>query len=207
MRRWAIAAPAAALGLLTAARSASAQQAPVPTFGAPGQLVLSSDAQASLQVQSDGAGGSLTTITVGPAADIFLLRSFSLGAHFLWQHQQIGVACSSGTTCSNPPNTDSVSAGVSVGYALRMSESFSFWPKVNIDYRHTSTVAGDAATADLVSSDAMVIGVFAPVLFHPVPHFFVGLGPNFQAAVLSSASNDIAYGLMLTLGGWLNLGS
>jgi hypothetical protein len=200
MRRWALAAPVAALGLLSAARSASAQQAAVPSFGSAGQLVLSSDAQASLQVQSGSTAGSLTTITLGPAADLFLFRSFSLGAHFLWQHTQITGA----------PNTDSVSAGLSVGYALRMSETFSFWPKVSFDYRHTSILTVDPVALDQqneVSSDAMVIGVFAPVLFHPVPHFFIGLGPNFQAAVLSSASTDTEYGLMFTLGGWLNLGS
>jgi hypothetical protein len=210
MRRWAIAAPAAALGLLSAARSASAQQAAEPRFGDAGQLVLSSDAQASLQVQSNSGTGSVTTLTLGPAADLFLFRSLSLGAHLLWQHQQISVSCSPGAAiCTTPPSTDSVAVGLSVGYALRMSDAFSFWPKVSFDYRHTSTLTvADPTMPDQpneLSSDAMVIGVFAPVLFHPVPHFFIGLGPNFQAAVLSSASNDIDYGLMFTLGGWLNL--
>ncbi len=204
MRSWAIAAPVAALCLSSAARSASAQPAPPapsPPFGSAGQLVLSSDAQGSLQVQSGSAAGSVTTITLGPAADLFVLRSFSIGAHALWQH----------TETSGNPSTDSLSAGVGVGYALRMTEAFSFWPKVNFDYRHTSILTIDPMTLDQedeVSSDAFVIGVFAPVLFHPVPHFFIGLGPNFQAAVLtSSGSTDTEYGLMFTLGGWLNLGS
>jgi hypothetical protein len=201
MRRWALAAPVAALALLSAARPASAQPAPAPSFGTPGQLVLSSDAQGSLEVQSGSAGGlQTTTITLGPAADLFVVRSLSLGARALWQHSQT----------SGVPDTDSLSAGVSVGYAVRMTEAFSFWPKVNIDYRHTSTRTVAAMTIDQeieVHSDAMILGAFLPVLFHPVPHFFIGLGPNFQAAVLSSASTDTEYGLMFTLGGWLNLGS
>jgi hypothetical protein len=201
MRRWVIAAQAAALGLLlSAARSASAQPAAVPpSFGNAGQLVLSSDAQGSLQVQSGSAAGSVTTITLGPAADLFVVRSFSIGIHALWQHTEI----------SGAPDTNSFSGGASIGYALRMSDAFSFWPKVSFDYRHTSTLTVVPMTLDQeeeVTTDAMVIGIFAPVLFHPVPHFFIGLGPNFQAAVLTSTgSTDTEYGLMFTLGGWFSL--
>jgi hypothetical protein len=197
MLRWAFAASAAALALLSAARPASAQPAANPSFGEAGQLVLSSDAQASLQVQSGNGAGSLTTITLGPAADLFVIRSLSVGAHVLWQH----------TAASGAPSTDSLTAGLALGYAVRMTEAFSFWPKVSFDYRHASTLALDPATLveEEVSSDAMVVGIFAPVLFHPVPHFFVGLGPNFQAAVIRSGSNDTEYGLMFTLGGWFSL--
>jgi hypothetical protein len=115
------------------------------------------------------------------------------------------------TQSSGVPNTDSWSTGLRVGYSLAMGPSFSFWPKVNVDYRHTSLIATDLSMlqqgvfANEYSFDSMVIGVFAPVLFHPVPHFFLGLGPNFQAAVLSSAGTDTSYGLMFTLGGWFSL--
>jgi hypothetical protein len=202
MRTWAFAAPAAALGVLCAARPASAQPTTNPRFGDAGQLVVSSDAQGSLQVQtySDGSP-SVTAITLAPAADLFLVRSLSVGAHLSWTHTQ----------SSGVPNTDSWSTGLRVGYSLAMGPSFSFWPKVNVDYRHTSLVTTDLSmlqqgvTSSEYSFDSMVIGVFAPVVFHPVPHFFLGLGPNFQAAVLSSAGTDASYGLMFTLGGWFSL--
>jgi hypothetical protein len=163
--------------------------------------VLSSDAQGSLLVENYSGSPSVTTITLAPAADVFVSRSFSLGAHVSWTHTQT----------SGVPETDSWSTGLRVGYSLAMGPTFSFWPKVNVDYRHTSLVTTDLSMLQQgvfsreISFDSMVVGIFAPVLFHPAAHFFVGVGPNFQAAVLSSASTDTSYGLMFTLGGWVPL--
>jgi hypothetical protein len=170
-----------------------------PAFGSAGQLVLSSDVQGSLQVQTSDIASTVTTITVGPAADYFLLRSFSVGAHALWEH----------TGVSGVPSTDAWIAGVRVGYALRLGGSFSFWPRANVDFQHTSLLTlGTAPDGGIesgeISSDGVAIGVFAPFLFHPVPHFFVGAGPNAQAVVATSGPDKPAvYGLMFTLGGWI----
>ncbi len=196
MHRWAPAAPVASIGFVVA-RLAGAQ-APPPHFGDASQLVFSDDTQGSVQVQTNGASPTITTITLGPAADYFVLRAASIGVHVLWQHIET----------SGAPTTDSWSAGIRLGYALRIGEAFSFWPKVNFDYRRTSLVpiVTAAAAENETHFDAMVIGVFAPVLFHPVAHFFIGLGPNVQTVVLTSASSDTTYGLMLTLGGWFALG-
>jgi hypothetical protein len=41
-------------------------------------------------------------------------------------------------------------------------------------------------------------------MFHPAPHFFVGLGP-FLDADLSGDSRATTWGAKLTIGGWMML--
>ncbi len=182
----------------------AAAQTPATPFASPGQLVVSSDATASVQVQTSDAA-TVTTLIVGPALDYFVWRSLSIGAHALWNHVAV----------TDLPSTDSINAGVRVGYAFRLGDFFSFWPKVNVDYRHSSLLTiepvsnGSDVGASETSADGLAIGAFAPVLFHPVAHFFVGLGPTFDAVVLtspSSADKATQYGVMFTLGGWVALG-
>jgi hypothetical protein len=183
--------------------SAAAQTAATP-FASAGQLVVSSDATGSVQVQSSDAS-TVTTVIVGPAVDYFVWRSLSVGVHMLWNHVAV----------TDLPTTDSINTGVRVGYAFRLGDFFSFWPKVNIDYRHTSllTIAAFSGNTGLgaseTSADSLALGAYAPVLFHPVAHFFLGLGPTVDAIVLtspSSADKATQYGLLFTVGGWLTLG-
>jgi hypothetical protein len=49
------------------------------------------------------------------------------------------------------------------------------------------------------------VGLYAPFLFHPGRHFFLGIGPDVSAAVASSnnAAKPITIGLQATFGGWL----
>jgi hypothetical protein len=150
-------------------------------------------------VQSSDSAPTVTTITLGPAADYFVVRSFSLGLHALWEHTEI----------SGVPGTSTWIAGVRVGYALRIGDAFSFWPRANVDFQHTSIVTIGSSpdggiVAGEISSDGLALGLFAPFLFHPVPHFFVGAGPNAQTVVATSSTDrPTVYGLMFLLGGWL----
>jgi hypothetical protein len=46
-----------------------------------------------------------------------------------------------------------------------------------------------------------------PVLFHPVEHFFIGLGPYFAMDLSSKVEDednykDTAFGVQATVGGW-----
>jgi hypothetical protein len=58
---------------------------------------------------------------------------------------------------------------------------------------------------------------YAPILYHPTPHFFVGLGPDLRTDVMTSTATIAGaaaesnpplltvYGLSFTLGGWCML--
>jgi hypothetical protein len=51
------------------------------------------------------------------------------------------------------------------------------------------------------SGDAFTLNLFAPIMFHPAPHFFVGFGP-FLDTDLSGSDKVTTYGAKLTIGGW-----
>ncbi len=56
------------------------------------------------------------------------------------------------------------------------------------------------------------LGAYAPLLYHPVPHFYVGLGPNILAELgessngTSATSKITSYGVFASIGGWFKMG-
>ena len=60
---------------------------------------------------------------------------------------------------------------------------------MNIDSRNHSTNTSSS------------FGIFAPFLYHLVPHLFVGVGPSFSIQLTDN--NGKMYGLDFVLGGWL----
>jgi hypothetical protein len=84
------------------------------------------------------------------------------------------------------------------------------WPKIGFSYSYTSrTIALSAAGAETSleqskSGGAFTLNLFAPIMFNPVPHFFVGFGP-FLDTDLSSDDKITTWGGRLTLGGSLDV--
>ena len=100
-----------------------------------------------------------------------------------------------GTQQGSPAfNSNSLNVGPRVGYNIRLSPDLSVWP----------SAFGALGTSWFTngSSSALRVGGSVPVLFHPVPHFFVGLGPHLETD-LTGSSKSTTYGLGLTVGGWL----
>ncbi len=48
----------------------------------------------------------------------------------------------------------------------------------------------------------LALNVFAPVMFHPVQHFFLGFGPALDTDLTGDAKQTIIAG-RLTIGGWM----
>jgi hypothetical protein len=203
----------------------SAARAEGAKFGGAGQLVLSDDqplgavastnlvtptppsstSAASFEFASvSDNGGSGTSFAVAPAIDYFVTSGLSLGANVLFgmlspAHGNSGT----GTTITI--------AGIAprVGYNIPLSETVSFWPKVYFGYVTAS------ASDNGPSSNSSAIGVYAPFLFHPVPHFFIGIGPNASTQLSNnetvpqlggntsqSLPKITLAGVQVTLGGW-----
>ena len=57
-----------------------------------------------------------------------------------------------------------------------------------------------------VTETVLVVSVFAPILVHPAPHLFLGLGPeaynDISHAVGNSTNNRTFVGISSTVGGW-----
>ncbi|HVZ33506.1 MAG TPA: hypothetical protein VG963_13835 [Polyangiaceae bacterium] len=174
------------LGSTAHAQSTAAATAPVEAlFGAPSQLVISTDASFSIQRRTQkNSGGATTTITLAPAADYFILRNFSLGGF-------VGLDY----TKTAGRHSSRFAFGPRVGYNIALGRLWSIWPKLGFSYAHTGT-------SDGAKANAIALNVFVPLLLHPAPHFFLGLGP-FVDTDLNGDHRATVWGVKLTLGGWL----
>ena len=166
---------------------------PARNFGGKGQLAFLSDNTLDIRHSSD----DVTTIQFAPAADYFVIDNLSVGGF-------IGIAY------AKAGNSDGTrfSVGPRVGYNLPLSNLISIWPKIGLAYAHSSAGysvrQGNVDIATSTSNDSIALNLFVPVMFHPATHFFVGLGPYLDTD-LSGDNRVTAYGIKLSVGGWLSL--
>lgn len=171
---------------------------PAAVFGAKKQLTISSDAGLSISNTSvSGVDGSTTRLELRPSIDYFVADNFSVGGF-------IGLDYS-----SDPGgHTTTFAIGPRVGYNLAFSERFSVWPKLGFSYTSTnvsedlSAPGSDTTVSTSDSSSGLALNLFVPVMFHPVPHFFLGFGPALDQSLTGDPKSTIVAG-RLTIGGWL----
>lgn len=172
---------------------------PSGRFGLEGQKAVSSDAGLSISnVSVNGADGSATTLVLRPAIDWFISDSLSLGGF-------VGVEYATAPGGSS----SSVSIGPRVGYNLPLGERLSLWPKAGVAIARTSQTDDGATLPNGVvlgddddSNTSLQLNLFVPVMFHPVQHFFLGLGPALDQD-LTGDSKATTVAVRLTLGGWI----
>lgn len=172
---------------------------PSGRFGGKGQVAISSDAGLSISNTSiSGVDGSSTQLVLRPAVDYFVIDYLSIGGF-------LGLEYNSAPGGSST----AMSIGPRVGYNIPLSERFSFWPKVGFSFASTSqktdavTLAdGTTVNASDRSSTSVQLNLFAPLMFHPVQHFFIGFGPAFDLD-LSGDNKATTIAARLTLGGWV----
>jgi hypothetical protein len=188
---------AAVLAVLAPA-SASAQEASPNSMGQPGQIAIHGDFELSLVYQTTSAAGdgedpdSVTTIQLAPAADFFVTQGLSLGGQLIFVHSSSGDS-----------SIDGYGAAPRIGYFAALGPKVGIWPVVSVAYVHSSAELGDQD----VSGYQVVLQAFAPLLFQPVDHFFIGMGPAFQTDLIAKvededADKDTAFGLQTIVGGY-----
>ncbi len=192
-------------GTLFVALSANAQSVtentrvtgPAEIFGGAGQIAISSDAALTVQRRTiSGVEGGTSTIQLAPAADYFVINNLSVGGFVGFDY-----------VTSGDNDSSRFAIGPRVGYNIPFSDLVSIWPKAGFSFAHTSsTVSGPGPNNSTVSvtntADAFALNLFAPIMFHPVQHFFAGFGP-FLDADLSGDQRATVFGGKLTIGGWM----
>ena len=119
----------------------------------------------------------------------------------------------------NKPNqgdaTTTFGIGPTVGYNLWLSPgSLSLWPQATFLFETASGPVGTSSTGGTISGSLtkMNVGVFVPLLIHPVKHFHFGVGPKFNIDVSNKASSggasvdlpkDMNIALAFEVAGWL----
>jgi len=186
-------------GVKTTALPEVRADSPAGIFGDRHQLAISSDAGFSLtNTNVSGGDGSTTALVLRPAVDYFVIDSLSIGGFLGLQY----ISTPDGSSTA-------MSVGPRIGYNLRFSERFSVWPKVGLSFASTTektdaTTLPDGTRVDPTdtTSTSLQLNLFVPVMFHPVEHFFIGLGPAFDLD-LTGDNKATTLAVRLTLGGWI----
>jgi hypothetical protein len=147
-------------------------------FGGAGQWVLTVQTANDMSTAFSLRGGSGSYVNIHPALDTFLISNLSVGGALGFSHAG-GVS--------------TFGLGARAGYNLGIASQVSFWP--------TAGVFAAFATGNHMSSSGATLQIYAPFLYHPVPHVFAGIGPTFNLGL--SGGNNQQYGLDFVLGGWL----
>ncbi len=175
---------------------AGAQEAPF-AFGSPGQVAISAEFGAETGIQTgihaqanpDGPNPPTTSrFVLAPAADVFVLQNFSVGGQVTLSWEKTGDR-----------HVTAFGVGPRVGYDVPIADKFSFWPKGGL-------VFAASGNQDTTRTSVATV-VYAPFLFHPVQHFFVGLGPSFTMELLArsggrAVNRSIDFYLTSVVGGW-----
>jgi hypothetical protein len=136
-----------------------------------------------------------STFELAPAIDYFIIPQLSLGGQILFTYE-------------GNDNVSSTAFGIGprIGFNLPLGAMFSLFPRAGFYITHItdSTEAGGVT----VSQSATYFGLFlyAPFLWHPVPHFFIGLGPGLRGYVAggNESAHRLTISLESTVGGWFD---
>jgi hypothetical protein len=168
---------------------AGTSKGPAPFAASPSAGFAAMD-QWVLTLRTTGDGGFLFfhknspgdwEISLHPAIDYFITSSVSLGALVGYRHSPAAT----GTTV--------LDLGARAGFNLNINDHVGVWPNASL--------AVNYASANHTSDTTTTFGIFAPFLYHLVPHLFVGLGPSFSVRL--SGGDSKSYGVDFVLGGWL----
>jgi hypothetical protein len=154
--------------------------APGGGLGTVGQWVVavqsSNSGSDSFQLRKSSGGG--WGFHLRPALDTFLISNFSVGG-------VVGFGYGGGNS--------TFELGARAGYALAIVDRVAFWPTGGVYFAYT--------TGNHMSSTTTYLGIFAPFLYVPAPHFFLGIGPTFNQGLSGGGGQD--YGLDFVIGGWI----
>lgn len=120
----------------------------------------------------NGEETSNTYFYVNPRIHYFLVHNVSIGGELL--------------VAKAPGDTTAWGLMPKVGFDLLFGESVSFYPQAGVGFRH--------AGSDVVSSNWLFADIDLPLLFHPVPHLAIGLGPQFTFTLYEKTKADTAAG-------------
>ena len=165
------------------------EQRPVTRFGDAGQFVLIAGSGLGISSASYSASSaSAFGVTFEPSVEYFVIRNVSVGAELDVTHSSDRGYDASGSLTQ--ADSTLLGAGLHFGVNVRLGERFSLYPMLAVGFHHL-----DQKHPPVVSSLRTDPGLDIPqlgeekrtgpwlngqvaVLYHPVEHFFVGVGPR-----------------------------
>src|SRR5262245_35513561 len=138
-------------------------------FGGQGQLVISGD-PGKLNAEFTKVNHGGWVLGIRPAADYFVLPGISIGV-------VLGFAIGDNSA-------KGFEAGGRVGYNLNVTEHVGAWPTAGISYTKVTGTGGFNSTYG---------NLFVPLLYHVIPHVFVGIGPFYNLNIAGAGEHSYGF--------------
>jgi hypothetical protein len=163
-------------------------------FGARGQLAPFGGIGYS---HSAGNGISSDSVSLAPGALWFAVDGIALGLSAIFAHRSSSAqlpfflqpVASSTTSFGGAPMAAA---------AFPLTERVAFFPQLEVNYLWQRVSGGGISQ----TSHSISLQGFAPLLFIPAPHFFLGFGPFLSWNVEGAGSGNFALGLNSQIGGY-----
>jgi hypothetical protein len=188
---------------------------PAPRFGAQGEFVVTGDS--SIGISSEQFSGSPATrfnATFSPGLDYFVVPNLSIGATANVAYQDDTGYDSSGNLYAT--KTTSVSVAPRLGFNVPFGDYVSWYPRVAFGFLTqqnntslvtlTSNPSGAPFQATTSRASGAWMSLFAPILFHPAPHFFIGIGPRLTRDFTHLEGASASFGQPITIDGEFVIG-
>lgn len=151
---------------------------PAPRFGDPGEVVVTGAASVGISSTAfRSSDASLFTIAFSPGLDVFLVRGFSVGGDIDVRYESSKGYAADGTL--GKTDTTTLSGGPRLGFNLPFGELVSWYPRVTVGLAsvHRAEKLAPSAGTSRSTETSLFVSAFAPLLLHPKPHLFFGVGP------------------------------
>ena len=194
----------------TTAAAPAADASGEKSFGDPGVIAIGVGTELGFVASSakfDGNdAGKATAFGLDVDASYFVIKGLSVGAILGFNSLSTKDAAGNDAT-----GATTIKIGPQVGYDIPLSPPLlSLWPKAAFTYESTSNkVKGNDAGSDT----KMVLGLFVPLMIHPVKHFAFGVGPFMDMDISSKNKPPVGderdglktttFGLKGVILGWL----
>jgi hypothetical protein len=163
--------------LLLAGTAARAQSA----FGSKGQIVPFG---AVSYTHTSNAGNDLNLVSVQPGAMWFPTNNVAIGGQVVYAFIDF-------------PGGSAHDLGFEplVGFGVPIAAQLAFFPRVGMQFLWAFPSPGNSA-------HRVEMQGFAPLLFIPAPHVYIGFGPQLSVDVASSGGKQTSFGLGSEIGGY-----
>src|SRR5437660_442516 len=161
-------------------------------FGARGQVVPFGGIGYS---HSAGNGVSSDSVSLSPGALWFVDDGFALGLSAFFGYRSLSQPTTFGQITTS---TTSFGGTPMAAAALPLAERVAFFPQAGVSYFWQRGSGGGFTQ----TSHSVILQGFAPLLFIPASHFFLGFGPSLSWIVEGAGSDTIAVGLVSQIGGY-----
>ncbi len=179
-----------------------------PRYGSPGVFQITNGfGVGGYYTSFDGSEARYGSAYFDPGIDWFIVRNLFIGVEGSFDYTYAKSYGADGSLIENVHTN--VGGGVRLGYAIPLGEHVSIAPRISLDVQSVhstqSVVSGKSSSIGTplglpsTTSVGPSISAFLPVLVHPAPHFFLGIGPGFYHLFARTLSDPDAGGQQTTL--------